>query len=149
MAMGGGDSGGDFGEINITPLTDVFMILFLLMIVIAPMINEKSLPIAPPSSKNGNSLEQSKIKPINIEVSKEGLVAINNKKLSEEPIEPEQMYDKVLEELNKIREDEKFKKSPLNIVADAETKQKYLVGVLDAASGAGIKKLNIVTVSRK
>ena len=34
-----------------------------------------------------------------------------------------------------------------NIVSDAETKQKYVVGVLDAAAGLGLKKMNIVTVS--
>ena len=125
------------------------MILFLLMIVIAPMINEKSLPIAPPASKNGNSLDQSKIKPINIEISAEGLVAINGQKISEDPIEPENMYEAVTEKLGQIKEQDEFKESPLNIVADADTKQKFLVGVLDAASGLGIKKLNIVTVSRK
>ena len=53
MAFSGGSSGSDFGEINITPLTDVFLILFLIMVVIAPMINETSLPINPPQAKNG------------------------------------------------------------------------------------------------
>ena len=38
--------------------------------------------------------------------------------------------------------------APLNLIADAETKQKFVVGALDAAAGLGIKKLNIVTVSK-
>ena len=38
MGISGGSGGSDFSEINITPLTDVFLILFLIMVVIAPMI---------------------------------------------------------------------------------------------------------------
>ena len=51
MALSGGGSGEDFSEINITPLTDVFLILFLIMIVIAPLINQTALKLDPPKAK--------------------------------------------------------------------------------------------------
>lgn len=144
---GGGNGGGDFSEINITPLTDVFLILFLIMLVIAPMINETSLPIQPPQAKNGAASDtQGKV--INLEISAEGLIAVNGKKLTQEPIPPEKVCELVTAELSLIRQDTNYLEAPLNLVADSETKQKYVVGALDAASGLGIKKLNIVTVSQ-
>ncbi|MCH2227420.1 MAG: biopolymer transporter ExbD [Candidatus Caenarcaniphilales bacterium] len=147
MGFSGGNNGSDFSEINITPLTDVFLILFLIMVVIAPMINETSLPITPPAAKNG-AAAQNEGKVINLEISAEGLIAINNKKLSPDPIAPEQVNELVTQELELIRQDSQYFEAPLNLIADSETKQKFVVGALDAASGLGIKKLNIVTVTQ-
>ena len=95
-------------------------------------------------------MEQQQIvqgKVINLEISAEGLIAINNKKLSPDPIAPEDVNTLVTAELSNIRENAAYAEAPLNLIADAETKQKFVVGALDAAAGLGIKKLNIVTVS--
>lgn len=146
MAFGGVSDSEDFSEINITPLTDVFLILFLIMIVIAPLINQTALKLDPPKAENGKTVS-SKVKAIIVEVSKEGLIAINNKKLSEEPFEADDVNSVVTKELEAILEDPKYSDSPLNIVADAETTQKYVVGVMDAAVGLGLTKMSIVTVS--
>jgi biopolymer transport protein ExbD len=145
MAFGGGDNE-EFSEINITPLTDVFLILFLIMIVIAPLINQTALKLDPPKAKNGQTVS-GKAKAIIVEVSKDGLIAINGKKLSEEPFEAEDVNPTVTEKLKEILEDPKYAESPLNIVADADTMQKYVVGVMDAAAGLGLTKMSIVTVS--
>ena len=146
MAFGSSGNQEEFSEINITPLTDVFLILFLIMIVIAPLINQTALKLDPPKAKNGQNVS-SKAKAIILEISKEGLIAINGKKLSEEPFEAEDVNPAVTQELKAIMEDPKFAESPLNIVADAETTQKYVVGAMDAAAGLGLIKMSIVTVS--
>jgi biopolymer transport protein ExbD len=49
--------------------------------------------------------------------------------------------------IKEILQDPSYKDSPLNIVTDSETKQKYVVGAMDAAAGLGLSKMNIVTVS--
>ena len=146
MAISGG-SGDDFNEINITPLTDVFLILFLIMIVIAPMINETALKLNPPKAKNGQSVSKGKQKVITLEIDSEGMIAINAKKLSEDPIDAADVNDMVTARLQEILEDEAYKEAPLNIVADSETRQKFVVGAMDAAAGLGLSKMNIVTVS--
>lgn len=146
MAFNTNDGAGDFADINITPLTDVFLILFLIMIVIAPMINETALKIDPPKAKYGKATTNSG-KVINVEINSEGVIAINNKKLDENPIEPDLVGERVAERLKEIMEEEAYKDAPLNIVADAETRQKYVVGAMDAAAGLGIAKMNIVTVT--
>lgn len=145
MSFSSGDNE-EFSEINITPLTDVFLILFLIMIVIAPLINQTALKLDPPMAKNGRTVS-SKTKAINLEISKEGLIAINGKRLSDEAFAAEDVNPAVTKELEAILEDPKYSESPLNIIADAETMQKYVVGAMDAAAGLGLSKMSIVTVS--
>ncbi len=86
MAFSAGGQQDDFSEINITPLTDVFLILFLIMIVIAPLINQTALKLEPPKAQNGKNIS-SKVKAITLEISADGLIAINGKKLSETPFD--------------------------------------------------------------
>jgi biopolymer transport protein ExbD len=37
-----------FSEINITPLTDIFLVLLIIIMVVAPMLETKGLPLALP-----------------------------------------------------------------------------------------------------
>lgn len=146
MSFAGGNSNDEFSDINITPLTDVFMILFLIMIVIAPLINQTALKINPPKAKSGKTVS-SKVKAINLEISADGLVAINGKKLSEKPLEADAVFDAVTASLKEVTLDSQYAEAPVNIVTDAETKQKFVVGAMDAAAALGLTKMNIVTVS--
>ncbi len=146
MAFNVGGAADEFSDINITPLTDVFLILFLIMIVIAPLINQTALKLDPPKAQHGQALS-TKTKAINLEISADGLVAINGKRLSESPLEADQVATAVTARLEEILTDVSYKDSPLNIVTDSETKQKFVVGAMDAAAGLGLKKMNIVTVS--
>ncbi len=147
MALIGGQSGDEFSEINITPLTDVFLILFLIMIVIAPMLRESALKINPPIAKHGQSTSSGKNKVINLEISEDGMIAINGRKLSEQALTPEEVEPQVTARLKEILADPAYAEAPLNVIADSETKQKFVVGAMDAAAGLGLKKMNIVTVS--
>ena len=47
MAMGG-KAGEVFTEINVTPLTDVFLVLLVIMILIAPLVYQAVLKVDPP-----------------------------------------------------------------------------------------------------
>ena len=48
MAMGG-RAGDIFTEINVTPLTDVFLVLLVIMILISPLSNQTVLKVEPPT----------------------------------------------------------------------------------------------------
>ena len=146
MAFGSGGSGGrqNFSEINITPLTDVFLVLLIIMILIAPLINQSALKVEPPVAQHGKAEQQNKT--ITVEISKDGLVAINGKTISD----PNTKIDRV-QELVEDALKEEFKRLgtkniPVAIKADQDSRQKHVVAVLDAASGAGVKKLRIVTL---
>ena len=53
-----------FNEINITPLTDIFLVLLIIMMVIAPMLDQQGLKLAIPEyveQNEQNQNEESKI----------------------------------------------------------------------------------------
>src|SRR5438045_6239933 len=76
MSMGSG-GGGQFTEINVTPLTDVFLVLLVIMILIAPIIDKSDLKIKPPETRNAKKEDESR--GIMIDVDKEGRISINTK----------------------------------------------------------------------
>ena len=41
-----------FNEINITPLTDIFLVLLIIMMVIAPLLDQQGLNLAVPEVVN-------------------------------------------------------------------------------------------------
>jgi biopolymer transport protein TolR len=50
-----------FDEINITPLTDIFLVLLIIMMVIAPSINQQNKALALPSIENGKAISHNLI----------------------------------------------------------------------------------------
>ena len=146
MAFTSGGSGGrqTFSEINITPLTDVFLVLLIIMILIAPLINQSSLKVEPPVAQHGKAEQQNKT--ITVEVSKDGIIAVNGTKVSDERTEIDKIQGLVSDALKKEFEKMGTKDIPVAVRADQESRQKYVVSVLDAAAGVGVKKLRIVTL---
>ncbi|MBI3590722.1 MAG: biopolymer transporter ExbD [Candidatus Melainabacteria bacterium] len=147
MAFSSGSGSGGrqtFSEINITPLTDVFLVLLIIMILIAPLINQSSLKVEPPVAQHGKAEQQNKT--ITVEVSKDGIIAINGVKISDERTPVERIQGLVSNAMKS--EFQKFgtKDVPVAVKADQEARQKYVVAVLDAAAGVGVKKLRIVTL---
>jgi biopolymer transport protein ExbD/biopolymer transport protein TolR len=91
MAFSSGSGKGrrqTFSEINITPLTDVFLVLLIIMILIAPLINQGALKVEPPIAQHGKA-QKDQDKSILVEVNKEGVIAVNNIPISDQntPIE--------------------------------------------------------------
>ena len=68
------DNKGLFTEINITPLTDIFLVLLIIMMVIAPSFQSIDTDINIPEINSGVSVEQ---KNAEISVTKQGHYYIN------------------------------------------------------------------------
>ena len=68
MSMGA--VGDQFTDINVTPLTDVFLVLLVIMILIAPLIDKSDLKIKPPETKNAKKDEATK--GISFDIDKDG-----------------------------------------------------------------------------
>ncbi len=66
-----------FTEINITPLTDIFLVLLIIMMVVAPTFQSNDNSINVPEINSGVAIEQ---KNATVSVSKEGKMYINGKK---------------------------------------------------------------------
>src|SRR5215470_2819317 len=115
MAMGGG-GGGTFTEINVTPLTDVFLVLLVIMILIAPLIDKSDLKIKPPETRNAKKDDESKA--IFIDIDKEGAIAINGKVFDRNST-PEQLQERIATlQRGAGRQD-----IPVTVNADGDSKQ--------------------------
>lgn len=143
MALSGGGAGTTFDEINVTPLTDVFLVLLVIMILIAPIIDKSDLKIKPPETRNAKKDDDSR--GIMIDVDKEGRISINSKAI---PIgagtdELQAKINEMVKRLNKPPEN-----IPVTVNADGDATQRSVVGVMSAAAACGIKRMRVATFQR-
>ncbi len=146
---GGRNNRQTFNEINITPLTDVFLVLLVIMFLIAPLLdNQAALKVDPPSAQSAKTTDPSKIKSILIEVAKDGTIAINGENVVSASLPEEQIEAKVLEGLKKqsAANGEESKEKPL-VKLKADTKIDYgrVIAVMSAINSAQLGKLSLVT----
>lgn len=119
-----------FNEINITPLTDIFLVLLIIMMVIAPMLDQQGLNLAVPEVVDSQQIKtDSKI--MNI------VVTEDNKFLwQEQYIEPtnlEQFFS----------EHAKDYPDGLLIQADEDSEHGATVRVMDSARNIGITSISL------
>ena len=58
---------GEFNEINITPLTDIFLVLLIIMMVIAPLLDQQGLNLTVPENVAKEQVKQdTKILTVNV-----------------------------------------------------------------------------------
>ncbi len=136
MAMGG-KAGEVFTEINVTPLTDVFLVLLVIMILIAPLVNQAVLKVDPPGGPPPNKTQEDKDTKINVDVSKSGEIKINGKVVQAETAA-------VMAAIQGIQAEAGKKDLPLILNSDEDALQKWVVAVMDGAAGCNIKKMSIM-----
>jgi biopolymer transport protein ExbD/biopolymer transport protein TolR len=139
MAMGG-KAGEVFTDINVTPLTDVFLVLLVIMILIAPLVNQTVLKVDPPSTNSSQAHQADKGPTINVDVSAQNTIKVNGQLIS-----PPDVFG--IMKAIKTEQDKAGKKDiPLNLSSDGDALQKYVVTVMDAAAGSGIKQLRVLPI---
>lgn len=119
-----------FNEINITPLTDIFLVLLIIMMVIAPMLDQQGLNLAVPEVvKQDQILKDNKI--MNV------VITDDNKILFEgQAIEPDNL-EQFFGEHNKDYPD------GLLIQADDDSEHGTIVRVMDSARNSGITSISL------
>ncbi len=121
-------------EINITPFTDVLLVLLIIFMILAALVAppgfEKELP-----NKNPNSSTQNKNKnDIEVDVNNKGVIFVDGQKTDETGIY-RMMY-------------EASKKKPhhhVSIIADAKAPYGIIIRILDAARQTGLEDVGFVT----
>ncbi len=124
-----GKKGQIFSEINITPLTDIFLVLLIIMMVIAPMFQALEQDIALPSINSGLSVDE---KEITVSITKDSMFYVNSAQTEESGL---------AEKLKGLLEESKDKK--VVVKADSQTKTKEIMKVMRAAQEAGYEKLTV------
>lgn len=119
-----------FNEINITPLTDIFLVLLIIMMVVAPMLDQQGIGLTVPEN-----VEQSKIdkesKILTVTVTSNNKYYIHNVEVS-------------VDKLGTVLSQE-MKNYPdgLLIETDGEATHGAVVTLMDKARYAGVKAISL------
>ena len=116
-----------FTEINITPLTDIFLVLLIIMMVVAPTFQSIDNNVTIPEINNGTSIEE---KNATVSVTREGRVYLNDKHVN--------VADLAVE-LEKIKPT--VQKQEFVVRADEKVKSGVIMDIMNAAQEAQYKKL--------
>lgn len=118
-----------FTEINITPLTDIFLVLLIIMMVVAPTFQSIDNSITIPEINSGNSIEQGKVV---VSVTKDGTIYVDSKKTTSTAL---------ISDLEAVRG--ASENPELVVKADEKVKSSVIMEIMDAAQDAHYKKLII------
>ena len=116
-----------FTEINITPLTDIFLVLLIIMMVVAPTFQSNDTSIKVPEINSGIAVEQ---RNATVSVTKEGEMYLNGTPVTEENLS---------NELSALKDS--LEKPELVVKADEKVKSAKIMEIMNAAQDAEYKKL--------
>jgi len=121
-------------EINITPLTDIFLVLLIIFMISSTAMMESGLQVKLPTAKSTSVSSTQGGKPIYVTVAKDGQISVNQTPASEDALQ-QALKDAVAQTTDKtviIRGDESI------FLGKA-------VKIMDAARGAGAEKIALAT----
>jgi len=118
-----------FTEINITPLTDIFLVLLIIMMVVAPTFQSDDKSINVPEINSGVSIEQ---KNATVSVTKEGVMYLNGTQ-----IQPEKLTDDLIALRGSLQ------KKEVVVKADEKAKSSEIMKIMDSAKEAEFTKLTL------
>ena len=116
-----------FTEINITPLTDIFLVLLIIMMVVAPTFQSMNNNVTIPEINNGTSVEEHNAI---VSVTKDGRIFLNETYVT---------ADNLAQELEKIKPN--VQKLEVVVRADEKAKSSVIMDIMNAAQEAQYKKL--------
>ena len=127
MAFGNNKEGKIFSEINITPLTDIFLVLLIIMMVVAPSFQSNDTAVDVPEINNGVNIEEAKV---TVSVTHDGAMYVNG-----EPTSAQNLTDKLIA----LKTD--GEKQEVIVKADKNIKSAKIMDIMDSAQNAEYKKL--------
>lgn len=116
-----------FNEINITPLTDIFLVLLIIMMVIAPSFQTLDKNITIPEINSGVSIEE---KNATVSLTKEGEMFLNGARTDENSLEAD--LAALIGNLEK---------KEVVVKADEKAKSSDIMKIMRSAQNAGFEKL--------
>ena len=120
-----------FNEINITPLTDIFLVLLVIMMVIAPILDQQGLSLAVPEYVEQNDVNKD-AKILTVTVTNDNKYLINDTEISQNEL------------LSTLKDKIAMNPDGMLIQADGDSSHEYVVKLMDNARNAGVKSISIV-----
>ena len=120
-----------FNQINITPLTDIFLVLLIIMMVVAPMLDQQGLTLSVPSAQEAQEqAKESKI--ITVDVDAKGEYYIDDTIVEEKDL------------IQTLKDNSKEENNGLLIRANEEATHGAVVKLMDIARSAGVFSISLV-----
>lgn len=120
-----------FNEINITPLTDIFLVLLIIMMVIAPMLDQQGLNLTVPENVAEEQVQNKESKIMTVMVD-----ADDNYYIDGELIAADNLEDAIRAQANDYPDG-------LLIKTDSDSSHGAMVKVMDSARNSGITSISI------
>lgn len=118
-----------FNEINITPLTDIFLVLLIIMMVIAPLLDQQGLNLTVPENVAMEKVKESKI--LSIDVLASGQYVYDGEVIAETDL------------ARVIKGNLKNYPDGLMINTDGEASHGAVVRLMDIARNSGVKNISL------
>lgn len=119
-----------FNEINITPLTDIFLVLLIIMMVVAPLLDQQGISLSVPENVEAEQIEKDP-QILTVYISEDNKYFINN-----EEIEKDRLGTTLAQEIKNYPDG-------LLIKTDENSKHGAVVTLMDKARYAGVKAISI------
>jgi len=130
--IGGNDDDGILGDINVTPLVDVMLVLLIIFMIAAPMLHQGIEVDLPRSDARNLPVDQQE--PLVLSINRDGIVY-----LEETPIHPSQLVERLQPVLEGRGDDRVFLKGDRNVPYG------QVIDVLDVLHRGGVGNVGMVT----
>ncbi len=122
-------------EINITPFTDVLLVLLIIFMILAAVATPPGFQKELPNNNAPNTAQQNNKKDIDVEVNNRGVIFVDNARTDETGV-----YAAMA---NAART--RGAKTHVSITADAKAPYGVIIRILDAAEEANLEDVGFVT----
>ena len=132
----GGSDGGPKSDINVTPLVDVMLVLLIIMMIIAPLLQQGvalTLPVATNSGEKPETQEDTLV-----QITSDGQFHVNGKAVAENDLR--RAVEEALETKNQ---------RILLIKADEDAAYSSVMTAMDSLRAVGLEDIGLITERRK
>lgn len=123
-----------FNEINITPLTDIFLVLLIIMMVIAPLLDQQGLNLTVPENVEQEHITNKDAKILTVNVSADDKYYVDGEEILADDLE------------RFLKENAKDYPDGMMIETDGDSTHGAIVKVMDSARNSGITSISVSEV---
>ena len=120
-----------FNEINITPLTDIFLVLLIIMMVIAPLLDQQGLNLTVPENVVQEHVTNQDAKILTVSVAADDKFYVDGEEIAPDDLE------------GYLKANAKDYPDGMMIETDGESTHGAIVKVMDCARNSGITSISV------
>jgi len=120
-----------FNEINITPLTDIFLVLLIIMMVIAPLLDQQGLNLTVPENVTQEQMDNKESKILTVSVTSDNKYYIQGAEVAASELE------------TLLKKQAKNYPDGMMIQTDGEATHGAVVKLMDSARNSGITSISV------